>query len=87
MSEVNIDADLVRAGCACGWGAVETNACRRCQTGRAPARPLCTCRRIRVKARAKGAPPGAILERLYRAEQKMLARDRLSRSAMAAAQP
>jgi hypothetical protein len=41
-----------------------------------------SCRRIWVRARAEGTSPDDILDRLDRAEQKTLARDRLSPAAM-----
>lgn len=44
-----------------------------------------SCRRIWAKARAEGESPDDILDRLDRAEQKTLSRDRLSLPAMSRA--
>lgn len=44
-----------------------------------------SCRRIWAKARTKGASPDDILDRLDRAEQMTLSRDRLSLPAMSRA--
>ncbi|WP_375186418.1 DUF6525 family protein [Pseudooceanicola sp.] len=49
-----------------------------------PWSPAC-CRRIWAKARAAGASPDDILDRLDRAEQKTLSRDRFSLPAMSRA--
>ena len=46
-----------------------------------------SCRRIWAKARAEGACPDDILDRLDRAERMTLSRDRLSPTAMGVAPP